>query len=367
MNDKATLSISLNEFKKQGGNLCNCKPITKPLIRDISNTDSNDNRYKWCAVKELFLPNPRGTHNFRIAIEERLGFKRLRIDGSIRKWVLGKSSIEDITRHQLPQFVEELAERLNLPTEVVWHKLKLSNIELGYNFFVPFRRENLIKHCVQYGRTKNTNDFQQKHESIYWNGNDKSIKIYDKGKEILANIRNHSGKSKAEKQIRNLIRKGLTICRIEVTYDDKNSFKKYGMLEISTLHDIYENWDSLHSLLVKEIAKIRIASKVRLSERMTHRQQEIAKIINEAKNFEAAVKRVTDNFYRSDENKARRKIFALMNEFSSPKHCSMYSFRKAIAKRLIFINRRREKLPLSDLFHILWRTSKGRNLKPSAV
>lgn len=367
MTDKATLSIPLNEFKKQGGILCNCKPITKSLIRDIPDADNDDNKYKWRTVKELFLPNPRGSHNFRIAIEERLGTKRLRIDGSIRKWLLGKSSIEDITRSMLPQFVEELAERLNLPTEVVWHKLKLSNTELGYNFLIKFRRKDLIKHCVQYGRTKDTDDFQQKHESVYWNGDDKSIKIYDKSKEIPANIRNHSCKSNAEKRIRNLTRKGLTLCRIEVTYDDKNSFKKYGMLEISTLHDLYENWYRLHALLIKEIAKIRIESKIRISERMTPRQQEIAMIINKSKDFEAAVKRVTENFYKSDENKAKRKMFALMNEFPSREQCSIHSFRKAIAKRLIFINRKRERLPLSDLFHILWRTSKGRKLKPSAV
>jgi len=100
---------------------------------------------------------------------------------------------------------------------------------------------------------------------------------------------------------------------------------------------------------------------------MTPRQQAIAMIINKSKKFDTAVKQVAEYFYKSDENKAKRKILAVINEFSSPEKYSIRSFRKAIAKKLIRINRKREELPLSDLFHILWRTTKGRSLKPNVV
>lgn len=315
----------------------------------------------------MYLPNPRGTHSLRVTEEERIGVKRLCIHGSVRKWLLGESSIEDITRCELPKFVAELAERLNLSIDIVWHKLKLSQTELGYNFRTRLRWKDFVKHCVQYGRTKERLDYDGKNETLYWNGDDKILKMYDKSKEIPANVRNKSRKSEVEKNMKEFANKGDTLCRIEITYADKNSFKKYGQLKISTLQDIYDNWDRLHYLLVKEIAKVRIDSTVRISECMTPRQQAIAIIINKSKNFETAVMQVAECFYKSDENKAKRKILAVMNEFSSPDKYSIRSFRKAIAKKLIGIDRKREELPLSDLFHILWRTVKGRKLKPSAV
>lgn len=367
MIDKISLSISLNEFIKLGGNQCNCKPIAKSYFEDMPKASNNDSQYKWHTVKEKYLPNPRGTHSLRVTEEERLGTKRLCIYGSVRKWLLGESSIKDIARCELPQFVEELSERLNLPIEIVWHKLKLSDIELGYNFLTKLRWEDFVRHCVRYGRTKERLDYDDKNETLYWNGDDKSLKMYDKSKEIPENIKNKSRKSDAEKKMKKLADRGLSLCRIEVTYADKNSFIKYGQLHITTLHDIYENWNKLHYLLVKEIAKVRIDSKVYLSERMTPRQQAIAMIINKSNNFETAVLQVAKNFYKSDENKAKRKILAVMNDFSSPDQYSIRSFRKAIAKKLIRINRKREELPLSDLFHILWRTTKGRRLKPCTV
>lgn len=367
MIDKVTLSIPKQEFNLSGGTLRNCKPITKSLIKDMPNAEKDEDKYKWRVVKEMYLPNPRDTHRLRVTEEERVGAKRLCIYGSVRKWLLGESSIEDITRWELPLFVEELAEQLNLPIDVVWHKLKLSQTELGYNFRTKLRWKDFVKHCVQYGRTKERLDYDDKHETLYWNGDDKILKMYDKGKEIPANIINKSRKNEAEKKMNKLADKGLFLCRIEVTYADKNSFKKYGSLEISTLYDLYENWHRLHYLLVREISKIRIDSKVRISECMAPRQQAIAMIINKSKKFDTAVKQVAEYFYKSDENKAKRKILAVINEFSSPEKYSIRSFRKTIAKKLIRINRKREELPLSDLFHILWRTTKGRSIKPSVV
>lgn len=363
MTDKIVLSIPIHEFNQSGGTLRNCKPISKSLIEDTSkNTDNDEDKYKWRAVKEMYLLNPRGTHSLRVTKEERVGAKRLCIYGSVRKWLLGENSIEDITKREFPQFVEELAELLNLPIDIVWHKLKLSQTELGYNFLTKLRWNDFVKHCVQYGRTKDRLDYDDKNETLYWNGDDKILKMYDKGKEIPTNIRNKSRKNKAKKKMKKLADKGLFLCRIEVTYADKNSFKKYGQLEISTLYDLYENWHRLHYLLVREISKIRIDSKVHISEYMTPRQQAIAIIINKSKKFDTAVMHVAECFYNSDENKAKRKILAVMNEFSSPEKYSIRSFRKAIAKKLRRINREREELPLSDLYHILWRTTKGRTL-----
>lgn len=369
MTDGISLSVSLNDFRKYGGNLRNCKPITKSqhLIKDVPNAEKDEDKYKWRAVKEMYLPNPRGTHNLRVAEEERAGAKRLCIYGSVRKWLLGENSIEDITRCELPKFVEELAERLNLPVNIVWHKLKLTDTELGYNFRTKLRWEDFVKHCVQYGRTKERLDYDDKHETLYWNGDDKSLKMYDKSKEIPANTRTKSRKSEAEKNMKEFANKGDTLCRIEITYADKNSFKKYGSLEISTLYDLYENWHRLHYLLVREISKIRIDSKVRISECMTLRQQAIAMIVNKSRKFDTTVMQVAEYFYNFDENKAKRKILAVMNEFSSPEKYSIRSFRKAIAEKLRWINREREELPLSDLYHILWRTTKGRKLKPNVV
>ena len=368
MTDKTSLTIPLIEFFKAGGTLKNCKPITKKrYIAYPEETNNEVNKFKWRVVEELYLPNPRGMHNFRVTIEEKCRTRRLKVEGSIRKWIYGKTSLEDTSRNQIPIFVKELADSLCLSEEFVWNKLKISNTELGYNFTTNLCWKDIVRHCVQYGRTKDRIDYDNKNDCLYWNGDDKSLKMYNKSEEMPANIRNRTRKIEAEKIVSSLAKRGQTLCRIEVTLDDKNSFKKYGLSEICTLRDIYENWDKLHALLVKEIAKIRIESKVHISERMTPRQQEIAKQINSSPSFDIAAEKISKMYYHSDKNRAKREMFVVMSNFSSPKHCSIRTFRKAIAKRLTFIDRNREKLPLSDLFHILWRTSKGRKLKLRTV
>lgn len=365
MTDKITFGIQLDEYAKFGGTLRNCKPIKKPLIKDIEQMD--ENKYKWQVIGERYLPNPTSTHSFRVAIERKGRKKRLRIDGSIRKWLLGKTSVEDITQRQLSLFVKEFAERLCLSEDIVWDRLSIYNTELGYNFFTNLHWEDFVKHCIKYGRTKERIDYNNRNECLYWNGDDKSLKMYNKSEEMPANINNQALKSAAENIVSDLTINGQTLCRIEVTFDDKHSFQKYGLSQIRTLRDIHKNWYNLHLILAKEIAKIIIESKVYISENMSLRQREIAMIINKSWTFSNAAKRLAKEFYNSDENRARRQMFAVMSEYSSPKHCSIRSFRKAIAKRLIWIDRTREKLPLSDLFHILWRTNKGRKLKLNAI
>lgn len=229
MTDKTSLTISLYEFLKEGGTLKKCKPITKKqYIEDIEEANSDVIKFRWHVVEELYLPNARGTHNFRVAIEEKCRTRRLKVEGSIRKWLYGKTSFEDTCRNQIPIFVKELAERLCLSEEIVWNKLKISNIELGYNFTTYLCWKDFVRHCVQYGRTKKRTDYDDKNDCLYWNGDDKSLKMYNKSAEMPANICNRTRKSEAENIVSNLAKRGLTLCRIEVTLDDKNSFKKYG-------------------------------------------------------------------------------------------------------------------------------------------
>ena len=74
MTDKTSLTIPLIEFFKAGGTLKNCKPITKKrYIAYPEETNNEVNKFKWRVVEELYLPNPRGMHNFRVAIEEKCG------------------------------------------------------------------------------------------------------------------------------------------------------------------------------------------------------------------------------------------------------------------------------------------------------
>lgn len=88
MTDKTSLTIPLIEFFKAGGTLKNCKPITKKrYIAYPEETNNEVNKFKWRVVEELYLPNPRDMHNFRVAIEEKCRIRRLKVEGSIRKWI----------------------------------------------------------------------------------------------------------------------------------------------------------------------------------------------------------------------------------------------------------------------------------------
>lgn len=124
----------------------------------------------------------------------------------------------------------------------------------------------------------------------------------------------------------------------------------------------FENWDNLIALTVREYSKIKLINKLELSLRMTPNELRLAQSIIKHKNFQ---KGIEEYAVENGQNikQVERDGYSLLERYSSMRTYSIRSFRKDIARHLIKIDRNIEKLSLSKLFHLLWRTKQGRRIK----
>lgn len=356
MIDSVTIRFTAAEFKALGGKLDNCIPQKRKLIKGHS-----DGRI--CPIKkEMFMPNPKNTHSLNVAIDE---FGRIRIKGSIRKWYFGRTSISELTKEQFMQAIKEIAETLHIPcTSFMVHR-GLTHIELGYTIITKTPISRIIRRIIQNGRMPMPYDYQNKHETVYSVGSDKRLRIYDKSKEMLANAKRNNERIEIGNAINRLNRKGQYLLRLEVEMLYSESLKRYSSLSIKSIEDLYQNWYRLHALSVKELAKVRILGKIILSDRMTPKERGLARTIIEF-GFEKGVEKYA-MAKGKDINQIKRESFRLMDRYSSHRTYSIREYRKDIARHIIRVNRYHEKLPLSEMFHLLWRTKKSRKIDFSAL
>ena len=362
MIDSICLLFVFNEFRLIGGSLRNCRPVSskKETIK-YANDDcrpkvNNDGQPK--VIKEMFLPNPRHGHSLRVMIDE---YGRTRIKGSLRKWYFGSTSYKDLSKQQYLEAVEELAKSLHISVSDIMSYGKLTHIELGYTIQTKTNPASILKRIKKYGRVKTVINYQNKNKTVYGFGTDKRLRVYNKTLEIPANT-SWKKRGKVFDELDNLSRCGIHLLRIEIEMFYRKSFINSGFREIKTLNDIYENWDNLIALTVREYSKIKLVNKLELSLRMTPNELRLAQSIIKHKNFQ---KGIEEYAVENGQNikQVERDGYSLLERYSSMRTYSIRSFRKDIARHLIKIDRNIEKLSLSKLFHLLWRTKQGRRIK----
>lgn len=362
MIDSICLLFLFKDFRLIGGSLKNCRPISskKETIK-YANDDchpkvNNDGQPK--VIKEMFVPNPRHGHSLRVMIDE---YGRTRIKGSLRKWYFGSISYKDLSKQQYWEAIEELAKSLHISVAGIMNYGRLTHIELGYTIETKTYPASILKRIKKYGRVPAIIDYQNKHETVYGLGTDKHLRVYNKVLEIPANT-SWKKRGKVFDELDNLSRRGIYLLRIEIEMLYRKSFINSGFREIKTLSDIYENWDNLIALMVREYSKIRLINKLELSQRMTQKEIRLAQSIIKNEDFQRGIEEyaVENGQYTKQ---VERDGYSLLEKYSSRRTYLIRSFRKDIARHLIKIDRNIEKLPLSKLFHLLWRTKQGRKIK----
>lgn len=354
MIDAIKIQMTKTDFRNMGGNLDNCLPIKGSLIKDVSTNGQPS------VIRELYLPNPRKAHNLRVSVDE---WGRVSIYGSIRKWWFGKSSFADLTLKQCYKAVSEIAELLNISPKIFMAQCALTHIELGYNILMRYESSDIIKRINKIGKIQGRSDYHAKHETLYFNGKDINVKIYDKCLEIPKHIRQTTMKEKVFENINRLEQHGNHILRVEVEMINSCSFKKYGLGTIKSFDDIFENWNRLHLFLVSVIARIKVSCPPKLSNSMTPMEKAIAESIKKY-GFEKGVKLYADKVCKSsDIARIKRLAYYILENYPSKKTFNIQELRKAVARKLIRIHRHKEKIPLSNLFHALWNTKYYRKLK----
>lgn len=231
MIDNIKLYFAAHQFN---GNFSNCVLIEKKETRN-----------------EWRLNNPH--NNSHISIWEHFNGV-LTIKGSIRKWQLGKYSIEDLTLSSFSNATKQIAELLGIS----WDNLcsvSATQIEFGFNIPISIPYSLFHKKIVSYathrnnvirGKGRTVNNYG----TIYFGKRecDFRLKIYDKGKEIQDNTDfiDEVGLSDSHPNI----------IRIEFTADDKKSFTRKGLAKIASINDLIENWENIRELWAYEVGRI---------------------------------------------------------------------------------------------------------------
>lgn len=354
MIDAIKCQITKKDFRSMGGSLENCRPIRGRLIKDVPTNGQP------VVVQELYLPNPRGSHSLRVTVDE---WGRITICGSLRKWMLGKSSLADLTKEQCHISVSEIAEHLHISTKNFMAICNLTHVELGYNIHVRHNCSEIIKRITKVGKIGGRKDYHAKHQTLYFNGSDVNVKIYDKCLEIPENIRNASLKEAVKEEMDRLANHGYHFIRVEIEMINSGSFKKYGLRGVKSFVDIFENWDRLHFLLVSVIARIKIRCPLIISPSMTPLERKLAMAIK-AYGFEKGIRNYADEMCAANNlSRIRRLAYKMLEKYPSPRTFNLRVLRKEVARKLIRIHRYNEEKLLSDLFHVLWNTKHGRMLK----
>lgn len=178
--------------------------------------------------------------------EDANGQSDFRIKHSIRKWFFGKKSTNELTVFQFIDCIEKLANTLNLSNEFLM-SMKVYKLEFGRTFKLSPSGKRILFNVFEHSGYKDRIN-RIKKGSIYLNGINSGIIIYDKLKE-LKDTETISRKTYSR------LSKKKTLIRMELKIK-KISGVEYAKKNFSTLQDIIYNWDLLLGFWKREMLKI---------------------------------------------------------------------------------------------------------------
>lgn len=307
--------------------------------------------------KLYYLKNECGDHYMVIRFTKT---NRYIISGSLRKWLLGHSAIEDLTEKTFTQALRKLAVALNMPYKDLL-KGKITQCEIGMNILTHEPIENINRKILDY-KGFDRKDYKHKHETVYFNGSDKRITIYDKLREIAAKVKRKDERIKIKKEFIQLFINGFHYLRLELRLFDHRSFVRHDVGYIVTLGDLQTHYHDLYRVWVKEMNNLTIFSSPVITSNIKGKAADIANDLNEIGFIETLEKYYNDiaNQSKSDGAKSFDKsrtlniIRALVDRYGSKDEYNKAQFRKDIARALVKISRCDAQINLSLLFKLLW-------------
>lgn len=177
------------------------------------------------------LYNEARTHYLRVKVYEN---SRTIIEGSIRKWYLGKKTFKDLDNYSFKNAIELVAKKLGFTfDDLLW--AKVSSFEFGANIRVQgYELMPILQSILEYPRL--TWNFRP--NSRYFVGTIFEIKFYDKLLQMA-----EKEKCKAARIIWNK-EKCSKILRFEIRYK-KVSKLGYRLGDLRKVKDLLDNWNSL--------------------------------------------------------------------------------------------------------------------------
>ena len=159
---------------------------------------------------------------------------------------MDETSLQDLTLSQVIEAYHQIASKLEMTYEDFVSLGKVTNVEIGYNIPINTRCSTIVKNLVKYGKIENRKEVGE-HETVYFLGDDKTIKVYDKCLETAVNS-TYISKHKKVALIGRLLDNTRNYIRIEVKLKNTKSFRRYGLNGIHTIQDLLKNYNiSSHS------------------------------------------------------------------------------------------------------------------------
>lgn len=310
--------------------------------------------YKY-ARKSLSHPHP-------LILEFNKGKKHITIMGSLRKWLLGETSLVDLTERSMNRIAVLLADSLNMPlTEFL--KGKITQCEIGLNVRTKISPLKILPNIVAY-KSFPRDDSYELDGTVYFGTKNSSreIVIYDKSKEIISH---YQGKDfETIQNVQNaLAKRGYHFLRIEIRLPNQKSFKHLHFYQIKYFGDILSYWKELYFLWVSEMKELIYYSGIKLSKEMDVNEYKTADMLQKdsyysvMKNIEKYCHSKTAKGLKSKRYKERKLVKSVIEKYGNRKSYNAYTLKTDIAKTLLLI-KRKENINLLFLYKALWSVQK---------
>jgi hypothetical protein len=214
-------------------------PYTNISLRHLTVSDKkNPHSYKVESYILYELWNSKENHFLRIRV---IKPKWIIIEGSLRKWYFGKTTMLDLTFISLVKCLKMISQALEIDFDV-FLRGKVNKVEIGKNLRIKSNSNQILSSLIRHPNIKDTmsRNSSKSFEGIYF-----SLKFYDK----LIEMNN--------KKIRfaKILQKQLTIIRYEIKIKNLNELG-YKIGKFERIGDFLRSYDRLLTFWLEEYDKL---------------------------------------------------------------------------------------------------------------
>lgn len=291
----------------------------------------------------------------RLKIARQVGSSTLTVKGSIRKWGTHRDILADLSAKHFEKTVRKLADKLHISFEEIC-SARFTQCEIGLNIKTRIPCYEIIPMVVKYGGVKKSIEG----DSVYFEGEAKKLKIYDKGKEVADNAEGANNR-RMMKRISDWLRKnGHHYLRIEYTLHHHKGFIQYGLGHIETVGDLITHYSDLYTFWCRETNRITLYNPATVPNKEKLKAAEFKIAMNLAvEGYQKTLDQINHQYKNAKSanqmrSRARQKILAVVNKFY-PDTYNTQTLRLDAARNL---SRKHAKLgvevPISDCYKALW-------------
>lgn len=345
-----SLKIKLVNFS---GDLKNCREV-KPrvLFKDVEKKDYGYNNFR------LYNRSNSEQHYLRISKNKKTG--AVTITGSFRKWFYNRVTLLDISQKDFVKTLNKLADELF----ITFDELKQANFtqcEIGANVRTRIPAIDILPLIVDYAHYKRLDEYINQ-GTLYFEGNDRLLKLYVKDDEIAAHSFSEEKRNLKKRTFDRLKAKGIHYLRIELTMKNHRAFKNKGLNHIRTIGDLIDHYSDLYNLWTKEISRIIVFNELIYNEsELKKREKDIILglrasgffkfVDNYSNNYVSRTK--TKNSAKSAKSEAYGAILSVLNKYYDREEYNKFTLKADVAKYLIGKSKQFQ-LDLPLLIRNLW-------------